>query len=106
MVLAVLATNPRNHCRRTRYLLGPPDRPPSSQVHLTTPFEAGEFEPFGHRGEIRRVIVEEAVVEAALALVDSKTVSERPLIEPEKSSSTADRVSLRALLGKPPYGTV
>lgn len=76
-------------------------------MHLTTPFEAGEFEPFGHRSQIRRVIVEDTIVEAALALAKDSSAPKMSLVEPETSASMEGRVvSLRALLGKPPYGTV
>lgn len=84
------------------------------KVHLTTPFAAGEFEGLGHRNQIRHVIVGKMIVEAALALCEKKTMSTKSLVDPIEGGETLSvaaggepgRVSLRALLGKPPYGTV
>lgn len=80
------------------------------KVHLTTPFAAGEFEGFGHRSQIRHVIVGEMIVEAALALCEKNRMAKNKFMEPiegdETSSAATGRVSLRDLLGKPPYGTV
>lgn len=85
------------------------------KVHLTTLFADGEFEGVGHRDQIRHVIVGEMIVEAALALCEESSATKRLLIEPIKGGETLtaatgggapSRVSLRALLGKPPYGTV
>lgn len=84
------------------------------KVHLTTPFADGEFKDFDHRSQIRHVIVGEMIVEAALALCEKNRIKEKLLLEPVGGGETLTaatggapgRVSLRALLGKPPYGTV
>lgn len=81
------------------------------KVHLTTPFAAGEFEGFGHRSRIRHAIVGEMIVEAALVVCEKNRMKKKLLIEPIEGGEAAtggapSRVSLRALLGKPPYGTV
>ena len=82
------------------------------KVHLTTPFAAGEFEAFGHRSQIRDAIVREVIVEAALAVCEKNGVAKTLMIGPIKGGGedvpgrAPGRVSLRALLGKPPYGTV
>lgn len=83
-------------------------------MHLATPFPTGEFEGFGHRSQIRRVIVGELIVEAALALCGKDRTEKKLLAEPMEGGEASPaatggergHVSLRALLGKPPYGTV
>eukprot|EP00903_Cladosiphon_okamuranus_P008521 g8183.t3 len=87
--------------------------PWETRVHLTTPFMNGDFEDFGHRNQIRHVIVGEMIVEAALALCEKNRIKNR-LLGPVEGGETLVSanggapgcVSLRALLGKPPYGTV
>ncbi|CAM9767073.1 unnamed protein product, partial [Scytosiphon promiscuus] len=84
-------------------------------VRLNTSFAGEEFGSSGHRLQIRNVIVRE-IVEAAMALSDDSSkinqFNTAPL-EGTRDSSLASQpliaagcVSLRALLGKPPYGTV
>lgn len=79
---------------------------------------AWNLQRYGHRREVRR-IVSDVVIGGALAAVTSK---EKRALEQDKSTtksglvgphgnhdSSGDgrgRVSLRALLGDPPYGTV
>lgn len=80
---------------------------PSVQAHLNTSFAAEEFRDFGHRNQIRCTIVGEMIVEAAMDLSEKRKTEKKLLIGAGPSSvSTGERVSLRALLGKPPYGAV
>ncbi|CAM9717142.1 unnamed protein product [Ectocarpus sp. 6 AP-2014] len=85
------------------------------RVHLSTPFAMGSDEGFSHRDQIRRVIVG-GIVEAAIVLSEQNRTEKDLLIEPiegmgGQSSApvglgAGGRISLRDLLGKPPYGTV
>eukprot|EP00752_Nemacystus_decipiens_P008065 g7209.t1 len=81
------------------------------RVHLTTPFAPGQFEGFDHRSQIRHFIVGEMIVETALAVCEKNRTAKKLLLEPIEGGEAANgrapgRVSLRDLLGKPPYGTV
>ncbi|CAM9506494.1 unnamed protein product [Ectocarpus sp. 12 AP-2014] len=85
------------------------------RVHLSTPFAMGSDEGFSHRDQIRRVIVSD-IVEAAIALSEQNQTAKKLRIEPIEGTGgqssapvglgAGGRVSLRDLLGKPPYGTV
>ncbi|CAM9609753.1 unnamed protein product [Ectocarpus sp. 13 AM-2016] len=85
------------------------------RVHLSTPFAMGNDEGFSHRDQIRRVIVRD-LVEAAIALSEQNQTAKKLRIEPIEGTGgqssapvglgAGGRVSLRDLLGKPPYGTV
>ncbi|CAM9159620.1 unnamed protein product [Ectocarpus sp. 12 AP-2014] len=85
------------------------------RVHLSTPFAMASDEGFSHRDQIRRVIVSD-IVEAAIALSEQNQTAKKLRIEPIEGTGgqssapvglgAGGRVSLRDLLGKPPYGTV
>lgn len=98
--------------------------PPGNQARKAT-YTTTELDPFGHRQEMRRFVVD-VIVEAAMCCLEvSKVEGEprrgggrrggAPVAIPETNlAGRSDTglgagkvvVSLRALLGEPPYGTV